>query len=223
VMRLIRAYLSLLERRPLPTKVATSAAIMGLADTIRQFVEQQEKQPKSFHFDSMRTLRQVSFAVLVHVPFIHFYHPMVERMFAPLAVKASKLRLTVAKVAFDQALVAPPFLSFFLATTTLMEGRSLHEARRRIEEQLYPLWRTSVSLWGVAHMVTFNLPIPLRVLWQDIVRLYFGTVMSMRANAPLSVSERPSCVDNDRPGDGRRSVIDQVIEVSDAGRENQCR
>ena len=39
--------------------------------------------------------------------------------------------------------------------------------------------------WGPAHLVTFNLPIPVRVLWQDVVRLYFGTIMSLRGTARI--------------------------------------
>ena len=39
--------------------------------------------------------------------------------------------------------------------------------------------------WSLAHCVTFNLPVPVRVLWQDFARIYFGSLMSLRANAPL--------------------------------------
>ena len=36
-----------------------------------------------------------------------------------------------------------------------------------------PLWTDSVWFWSLAHCVTFNLPVPVRVLWQDVARIYF--------------------------------------------------
>ena len=44
--------------------------------------------------------------------------------------------------------------------------------------------------WSFAHCVTFNLPVPVRVLWQDFARIYFGSLMSLRANAPLDEVRR---------------------------------
>mmetsp|Transcript_8685 Transcript_8685/g.20849 ORF Transcript_8685/g.20849 Transcript_8685/m.20849 type:complete len:160 (-) Transcript_8685:117-596(-) len=154
---------------------------MAASDAIRQWLEQRERR-EPFAWDATRTARQTSFAVCIHAPFVHAYHPFVERLFAPVAHRSG---VTIAKVVFDQALVAPPFLSGFLTYMTLAEGRSLGDARARVEQQLAPLVRASWTVWGVAHCITFNLPVPIRLLWQDCVRLYFGTVMSLRSNQAI--------------------------------------
>lgn len=108
------------------------------------------------------------------------YHPWVETVWARFGIKH-----TVVKVALDQMFAAPVFSCVFLGYSGLAEGLGMAGARARIEQQLPLLWQDSVYCWGVAHLVTFNLPIPVRVLWQDVVRLYFGTMMSLRGNAAV--------------------------------------
>ena len=94
-----------------------------------------------------------------------------------------RIRSTVVKVALDQAFMAPPFLFCFLTYSALAEGS---DPGQRVREQLPALWTDSVWFWSLAHCVTFNLPVPVRVLWQDVARIYFGSLMSLRANAPLA-------------------------------------
>ena len=104
-----------------------------------------------------------------------------ERLFAGVYFRG----VTILKVVADQTLAAPPFLAGFLFYMTLAEGRSISDGCERVEQQLWPLLRDSWTVWGIAHCVTFNLPVPIRVLWQDVVRLYFGTLMSLRSNKML--------------------------------------
>ena len=94
-----------------------------------------------------------------------------------------RIRSTVVKVALDQTFMAPPFLFCFLTYSALAEGS---DPGHRVREQLPALWTDSVWFWSLAHCVTFNLPVPVRVLWQDVARIYFGSLMSLRANAPLA-------------------------------------
>ena len=173
--RFVKAYLRALERRPLTTKCTTSGLLMVGADATRQRLEDAE-QP----YDAPRTARLTAFAILIHAPFLHAYHPIAERLWARYDI-----RHTVVKVGLDQAFSAPVFLSIFLPFTALAEGLGASGARARVEQQLPLLWRDSLFCWGPAHLVTFNLPIPVRVLWQDVVRLYFGTIMSLRGTARI--------------------------------------
>ena len=96
-----------------------------------------------------------------------------------------RIRSTVVKVALDQTFMAPPFLFCFLTYSALAEGS---DPGQRVREQLPALWTDSVLFWSLAHCVTFNLPVPVRVLWQDFARIYFGSLMSLRAHAPLAAT-----------------------------------
>ena len=180
--RFVQSYMRVLNRRPLATKCTTSGTLMVGADVARQWLEQRDaRRPAAFAWDATRTARLTAFAVAVHAPFLHCYHPFVERSVWP----RFDIRSTPLKCALDQVFVAPVFTTVFLSYAALAEGLGGAGVAARLESQLLPLWFDSACVWGPAHLVTFNLPIPVRVLWQDVVRLYFGSRMSLRANAPL--------------------------------------
>jgi len=179
----VRAYAKSLETHPLPTKCATSGALMVVSDVIRQKLERQDADDaEPFRWDAARSSRLALWAVVFHAPYLHWLHPWYERIWLKY-----RIRSTVVKVALDQAFMAPPFLFCFLTYSALAEGSDPSD---RVRAQLPALWTDSVLFWSLAHCVTFNLPVPVRVLWQDFARIYFGSLMSLRANAPLvSVAE----------------------------------
>ena len=179
----VRAYARSLETHPLPTKCATSGALMIVSDVMRQKLEKRDADDaEPFRWDAARSSRLALWAVVFHAPYLHWLHPWYERMWLRY-----RIRSTVVKVALDQAFMAPPFLFCFLTYSALAEGS---DPVHRVREQLPALWTDSVWFWSLAHCVTFNLPVPVRVLWQDVARIYFGSLMSLRANAPLDEVRR---------------------------------
>ena len=179
----VRAYARSLENHPLPTKCATSGALMVVSDVMRQKLEKRDADDaEPFHWDAARSSRLALWAVAFHAPYLHWLHPWYERMWLRY-----RIRSTVVKVALDQTFMAPTFLFCFLTYSALAEGS---DPAHRVREQLPALWTDSVWFWSLAHCVTFNLPVPVRVLWQDVARIYFGSLMSLRANAPLDEVRR---------------------------------
>ncbi len=179
----VRAYARSLETHPLPTKCATSGALMVVSDVMRQKLEKRDADDaEPFRWDAARSSRLAIWAIAFHAPYLHWLHPWYERIWLKY-----RIRSTVVKVALDQAFMAPPFLFCFLTYSALAEGA---DPIPRIRAQLPALWTDSVWFWSLAHCVTFNLPVPVRVLWQDIARIYFGSLMSLRANAPLADEAR---------------------------------
>ena len=179
----VRAYAKSLETHPLPTKCATSGALMVVSDVMRQKLEKRDADDaEPFRWDAARSSRLALWAVAFHAPYLHWLHPWYERIWLRY-----RIRSTVVKVALDQTFMAPPFLFCFLTYSALAEGS---DPGQRVREQLPALWTDSVWFWSLAHCVTFNLPVPVRVLWQDVARIYFGSLMSLRANAPLADEAR---------------------------------
>ncbi len=179
----VRAYARSLETHPLPTKCATSGALMVVSDVMRQKLEKRDAaDAEPFHWDMARSSRLALWAVAFHAPYLHWLHPWYERLWLKY-----RIRSTVVKVALDQTFMAPPFLFCFLTYSALAEGS---DPGQRVRAQLPALWTDSVLFWSLAHCVTFNLPVPVRVLWQDFARIYFGSLMSLRANAPLDEVRR---------------------------------
>ena len=179
----VRAYARSLENHPLPTKCATSGALMVVSDVMRQKLEKRDADAaEPFHWDAARSSRLALWAVAFHAPYLHWLHPWYERLWLKY-----RIRSTVVKVALDQTFMAPPFLFAFLTYSALAEGS---DPAHRVREQRPALWTDSVWFWSLAHCVTFNRPVPVRVLWQDVARIYFGSLMSLRANAPLDEVRR---------------------------------
>ena len=179
----VRAYAKSLETHPLPTKCATSGALMVVSDVMRQKLEKRDAEDaEPFRWDAARSSRLALWAVAFHAPYLHWLHPWYERIWLKY-----RIRSTVVKVALDQTFMAPTFLFCFLTYSALAEGS---DPGQRVRAQLPALWTDSVWFWSLAHCVTFNLPVPVRVLWQDIARIYFGSLMSLRANAPLADEAR---------------------------------
>ena len=58
----------------------------------------------------------------------------------------------------------------------------------RVRAQLPALWTDNVWFWSLAHCVTFNLPVPVRVLCETGARICAGSLAGLRANAPLSTT-----------------------------------
>ncbi len=135
-------------------------------------------QGGDFAWDVARTARIMSFAVFVHAPFLHFFHRRLDAVFGTVRGMST----TAKKVFVDQVLVTPPFFAFFLSYDTLLAGKGLQGVQERLTRSWWPLLQDCWKLWPFAHIITFNLPFQWRVLFCDIVRVYFGTVMSLRAN-----------------------------------------
>ena len=78
----VRAYAKSLETHPLPTKCATSGALMVVSDVMRQKLERRDADDDDapFHWDAARSSRLALWAVAFHAPYLHWLHPFYERM-----------------------------------------------------------------------------------------------------------------------------------------------
>ena len=174
-----------LETHPLPTKCATSGALMVVSDVMRQKLEKRDADDaEPFHWDAARSSRLALWAVAFHAPYLHWLHPWYEKLASARGTESGRRS---SRSRSTRRSWRPPFLFCFLTYSALAEGS---DPGHRVREQLPALWTDSVWFWSLAHCVTFNLPVPVRVLWQDVARIYFGSLMSLRANAPLADDAR---------------------------------
>ena len=129
-----------------------------------------------FRWDAARSSRLALWAVAFHAPYLHWLHPWYERIWlkVPNPVDGRQGR---ARPDFH----GPPFLFCFLTYSALAEGKTPATGPGAIS-----LWTDSGAVLVPRAFVTFNLPVPVRVLWQRDGRIYFGSLMSLRANAPLA-------------------------------------
>jgi len=170
---LLRSYNAALLRRPMITQCATAAFLFGAGDVIaQQAIEKRDKH------DFPRTLR------------LSFYGGC---LFGPIMTKwyqwlgglqfASAQRGVVARVLLDQFVLTPVAVGFFFTSMSVLEGKGLGEAERRLKTAYTP---TLVRNWGVfipTQIVNFAVvPNHLRFFVVSVVSLFWNSYLSF-ANA----------------------------------------
>ncbi|KAI0691265.1 hypothetical protein BC835DRAFT_1407297 [Cytidiella melzeri] len=171
----LRAYNSVLQRRPLASQSATSAVLFGASDVVAQ---QLVAKVGIREHDYMRTLRATFYGGAFFGPAVTKWYQALNRLKFSSPTKA-----TMYKVYLDQFLFTPCVVGFYFGSMTLMEGKGITEAQARIEKAYVP---TLIRNWAVfvpTQIVNFALVPPhLRVLVVGVVSLFWNTYLSI-ANA----------------------------------------
>lgn len=170
---------------------------MSSADVIQQYVEYRSSRSElhlnentpnpSFQqkYNYIRTLRMGLFYTTINGPFLHFWHMSLDRIVLGLGIK-HYAKSVVLKVIIDQFMMQPCYTMFFLFTLSLMEGLSFDDIYRRCRTQYFPLVFISWKFWIPMHFITFSLPFKYRALFCDVMRIYWGTVLSYYANVDVT-------------------------------------
>lgn len=153
-----RAYMSLLETRPITTRVITATLISGLGDAICQHLV-----PAPGGFDIARTVRFASWAVLI-TPLQHLWFTALQRRF-PSALT---------RVAFDQLVFAPPATAAFLM---YMGGGAL------VKERAWATLHANWLVWPAVQAINFAfIPQKFTVLACNVVGLFWSIALSRLAS-----------------------------------------
>ena len=206
---IFKNYSRLLEERPISTKILSSVVIMTVADIAQQYMEfrgAQQSQMKNLinnnndnnyyikkqlfwkdKYDKIRTLRMITFMAFFHVPYLHFWHLFLDARMLRYGITHPTFAV-IAKVSVDQFISAPPYILWFLFATSMLEGKTVNEAKIRINENYKLMLFNCWKLWMPAHCITFSLPFRFRSVFCDCVRVYWGTLMSYYSNRSIDES-----------------------------------
>ncbi|EQC28130.1 hypothetical protein SDRG_14090 [Saprolegnia diclina VS20] len=172
-----QAYLALLERSPLPTKVVTSAGIAGLGDITCQTVF--EDHP----FDAKRFAIFTTLGGVYIAPTLHVWYGFLNRAIAGTAKTAVAKRLVL-----DQFVFAPTFMASFFAVLTATNDSEVPLAdriRSKISTDWWDAVKTNWVVWIPAQFCNFGLvPPPLQVLFSNVVGLFWNGYMSYISYKP---------------------------------------
>ena len=106
-------------------------------------------------------------------PALHVWFGFLGRMIVFTGHKA-----TLAMLALDQLVWAPPFIASFVALVMTLEGNP-SGVPNALRETMWPALKTNWSMWIPAQLINFALvPIQFRVLVANVVALFFNTYMS---------------------------------------------
>ncbi|EIW69794.1 hypothetical protein TREMEDRAFT_29813 [Tremella mesenterica DSM 1558] len=175
---LLNAYSSLLRRRPLMGNILTSAALFATGDVIAQ----QIIEKKGDKHDFARTGRIVIWGGAFFAPAVTIWFRVLEKV--PIK---SKLPAAMTKACLDQFIAAPTVLSTFFCVMTLMEGKSLDDAKKKWQDSFVPTLKTNWMVWipvQFTNMVSNHklVPPPLRLLFVNCVNVPWNTFLSLQAS-----------------------------------------
>ncbi|KAI0698639.1 hypothetical protein C8Q76DRAFT_756953 [Earliella scabrosa] len=168
--RLLHAFNTSLIRRPLLTQCATSFVLFGTGDVLAQ----QAFEKKGANHDFMRTARLSFYGGAMFGPLLTKWLQLLNRLQFSSPTKA-----VAYKVYLDQFVFTPGVIAFFFGSLTLLEGKSVGDAKERIQEAYVP---TLIRNWGVfIPTQIFNfavVPQHLRFVTVSVVALFWNAYLS---------------------------------------------
>ena len=97
-------------------------------------------------------------------------------------VTATGARGTLTKVAMDQLLYAPCFISVFMGSLAVLEGRA-HEAGTIVRDNIWSTLCVNWGLWTPAQMINFYvMPLRYQVLFSNFVALVWNSFLSWKTH-----------------------------------------
>lgn len=199
------AYLRLLARAPVRSKCITSAVIFAISQLTAKYLS--DGTLKNLNLKKLRDfiLWGLCMPIAAHhwQNFMAFHGP--QRMWI--------------KIPFDHVAYRIPIMFVFSNYIKLMEGCSFKESWDYALKTNPSLQITSLKLWPAANMLNFAVvPLPLRVLWQNIV-LYFWTLyLAFRLRADQKKVEDAASATEKQKQTVPQPETDSAAEKSEKGR-----
>lgn len=173
------SYIHILDRYPLLTKSATAGVVAGCGDVICQiaFIDT---------FDFERFCRYSIIGGFLVGPTLHYWFRILGRL-----VLGNNLTAVVYRVAIDQLLFAPVFISVILSSILVLEGRP-----EKIPEKLRQDWLdivcTNYAVWVPTQFINFSrIPPRFQVLFSNSVGLFWNIYLSKVSNTCTSPQPQP--------------------------------
>ncbi|WVQ63172.1 protein SYM1 [Kwoniella botswanensis] len=177
---LLGAYSAFLTRRPLIGGMASSAVLFATGDVVAQ----QLIEKKGSKHDFVRTARIVVWGGGIFAPAVTVWFRTLER----LPIK-SKWPATFARVGLDQFVFAPFVLTGFFHAMTLMEGKTLADARAKWQEAFVPTLKANWMLFIPFQTLNMFIPLQYRLLAINGVNIPWNAFLSLQNAKPKQVEK----------------------------------
>ncbi|KAI9028465.1 hypothetical protein DFJ74DRAFT_658903 [Hyaloraphidium curvatum] len=187
---ILRRYRALATSHPLPTEAAMTAFMFGLGDALSQHLV--ERTP---HHDYRRTLRSLLFGGLSAGPMLSTWYGQLNRR----VVLRDPLPQLLARVALDQLVFTPVFVSAYFVQMGLLEGRKLPDLWLKLKETFPSTIVANWAVWVPVQCINFYFtPPPLRLLVVNTTATAWNTYLAYtnsRANRKLDGASKKIDVD----------------------------
>ncbi|QLL32089.1 hypothetical protein HG536_0C02580 [Torulaspora globosa] len=186
--KLLVAYEGLLQKHPKKTNAIMTGTLFGAGDIIAQ-LGFSEKGPdgKGAKYDYARTARSVIYGSLIF-SFMgdKWFKFLNNKVNLPNTPKTHWTNIAF-KVGFDQMTFAPTVIPFYFGCLTLMEGKSLNDAQKKIQDRWWDTLRANWAVWPAFQCVNFTfVPVQHRLLAVNVVAIFWNTFLSYKNSLSTS-------------------------------------
>lgn len=200
------SYNTSLIRHPIAVTSITACAMYGAGDCIAQNIEKsigaQSTGKTGYNFP--RTARMMTFGLLVGGPVLALWYPMLHRMtltyrksYTPVlsyfrkewvevyrkeekTEPVERLSEAAMKLMCDNLFFQPPFITLYLFTMGMIEGRSLRETYLNTQQNFHDIWGTGFLVWLPAQAINFAfVPVYLQASYVMVVNMFWKALMSI--------------------------------------------
>jgi len=163
------AYNDALDKNPLTAKACTSLVGWFLGDLLAQvFLVKQG-------LDIKRLITLSAFGFLYHGPSGHYFYGFLDNK-----IKGTDGKAVATKVAIDQLLWCPCFMTVFFTYLGLVNGDSVGTIVNKIKTDLFSAMQGSWKVWPLVHTVNFKfISTKHRLVFINAVQIAFNMFLSL--------------------------------------------
>eukprot|EP00540_Astrosyne_radiata_P008566 CAMPEP_0116869676 /NCGR_PEP_ID=MMETSP0418-20121206/27889_1 /TAXON_ID=1158023 /ORGANISM="Astrosyne radiata, Strain 13vi08-1A" /LENGTH=231 /DNA_ID=CAMNT_0004505793 /DNA_START=580 /DNA_END=1275 /DNA_ORIENTATION=+ len=163
------AYNEALDKNPLPTKAFTSLVGWALGDFLAQvFIS-------GGPFDWKRFITLSAFGFLYHGPSGHYFYNFLDRK-----IEGTQAKHVAIKVAIDQLIWCPIFMTVFFTYLGLVNGDGLSAIGNKIKNDLFSACQGSWKVWPLVHTINFRfISTKHRLIFINGVQVAFNMFLSL--------------------------------------------
>lgn len=163
------AYNNALDDKPLFTKAMTSLVGWALGDALAQIFIGSDP------FNTKRFLTLSLFGFLYHGPSGHYFYNWLDSK-----IEGSDGLSVMKKVAFDQLIWCPIFMTVFFSYLGIAAGDSFGTIGNKIKNDLFTAVQGSWKVWPFVHMVNFKfISTKHRLVFINAVQVAFNMFLSL--------------------------------------------
>lgn len=157
-----------MKRNPFLTQSALTGVLLGSGDILAQQIETDKK------YSPIRTLKMAVFGLVAVGPVVVTWMNILDKV--RLANRYSTL---VARLALDQFAFTPFSLTGFFTGMSLMEGHTLEQTKKKLNEKFVDTLKASWCVWIPVQSLNLSLvPVQHRPVVIQIIALGWNTFLS---------------------------------------------
>ncbi|XP_043479408.1 protein Mpv17-like [Leptopilina heterotoma] len=172
---ILRGYQKLLSRFPLGMQALQAGTLMALGDQIAQNLVEKRR------FDELDFKRTAGFAGIgffIAGPATRTWYGFLDKN-----IGSKGGIVTLKKVACDQLLFAPFFLSILVVVIGVLQGNEMESIKQKLKNEYPDILASNYKLWPAVQLLNFGIvPLQYQVLVVQTVALLWNTYISYRTN-----------------------------------------